>query len=102
MCTCGQAPPTLTVPASRVGGHRLSWELQPCRNYLKLEAQGAEIKSERFFPLPFLPFHPEGKCLLGGCFACVSLCGSAGPGRGRRGLLCPPSWICHGLDWGGA
>lgn len=41
--------------------------LQPWRNYLKLEAQGAEIKSEQQFLLPFLPLCPEGECLLGIC-----------------------------------
>lgn len=56
---------------------------------MKLEAQGAEIKSERFFPLPFLPLHPEGKCLLGGCVACVSLCGFAGPGERAVGASAP-------------
>lgn len=86
-----QAPPTLTVPGS-LSKTQTELELQPCRNYLKLEAHGAEIKSERFFPLPFLPLHPEGKCLSGGGFACVcpcvALCWVWGEAAGA-----PVSWV---------
>lgn len=69
VCAQGQeaalAPPTPDSPreASRT---QTALEPQPCRNYLKLEAQVAEIKSERDFPSS-LPLRPEGKCLLGSC-----------------------------------
>ena len=102
MCTwAGRLLPLLTVPVSP-SRTQTELELQPCRNYLKLEAQGAEIKSERFFPLPFLSLSPEGKCLSGGCFAsacpCVALCWIWGVGGGGFAILRPG----FATEWGKA
>lgn len=65
---------------------------------MKLEAQGAEIKSERFFSLPFLPHCAEGKwaAVFRLWVSCAALCWIWGEdGRGAsvlRILDLPRTW----------
>lgn len=60
---------------------------------MKLEAQGAEIKSEWFFPLPFLPVCPEGKCLRGSCLLPVCVLVWLSVGSRESVVEASVSWI---------